>query len=190
MDAFHLNSNWPGSPFNSGMNGEEVLLFYTTDEKIRDAILSVKDPMIATSFVQFVLKATGTKTNYRPGRMVDDDFFSDARPVFNLNWKNPAKSDDFVISFFLTKDHHLGSSTPFFLIDDIRDEVLYSTKLMSQSIQRKEVTNRNARRLSRPFNPSVNQPFTVRCQESKEEYKLVIDKPRNSLQGIFYISIF
>ena len=162
------------------MNGDEVLLFFTTDEKMRHAILEEKSQVFETSHVQFVLKSMDTKIRYRTGQIVDDDFFSDAHFVFNLNWKET--NDDFVVSFLSAKDHSRNSTTKLFVVDRSTKKLLYSVSLRAQSMQRKVLTNLNPHRsvrLSNPPNPSI----VVRCQESEDEYALTIDMRQFKLQS-------
>ena len=91
------------------MDGEEVLLFYSTDEDMRQAILKEKDEVFEMTEVQFVLKSMDGKTRYRTGQILDKNFFAEAHSVFNLNWKQP--DDQFVVSFLLPKDQSRNSTT-------------------------------------------------------------------------------
>ena len=164
------------------MNGEEVLLFYTTDKNMRDAILSETWPDIGISYVGFALKPVETKTRYRPGQIVDEDFYSDAHCVSNLNWK---ESNDFAVSFFLAKNHRFGSTLKLFAIDYGSNRLLYSTSLTSQSMQRQVVINPNPRQFSRPpSNPSIHPLQILSCQESDEDYKLVVRTRKIKLQSL------
>ena len=126
-----------------------------------------------------------TKIRYRTGQIVDDDFFSDAHFVFNLNWKET--NDDFVVSFLSAKDHSRNSTTKLFVVDRNTKKLLYSVSLRAQSMQRQVVTNPNPRRSVRPSNPS-NSSIVVRCQESEDEYELtvaVLQIPLKSSKGDF-----
>ena len=162
------------------MTGEEVLLFFTTDEEMRQAILNEKSEVLELTQVQFVLKPMDGKTRYRTGQIVGDDFFSDAHFVFNLNWKET--NDEFAVSFLLPKDQSRNSTTKLFVIDRNTKKLLYSVSLRAQSMQRKVLTNLNPHRsvrLSNPPNPSI----VVRCQESEDEYALTIDMRQFKLQS-------
>ena len=170
------------------MNGEEVLLFYTTDEDMRKAILKEKSQVLELSQVQFVLKSMDGKTRYRTGQILDDDFFSDAHFVFNLNWKQ--SDDEFAVSFLSPKDHSRNSTTKLFVINEETKKLLYSVSLRAQSMQRQVVTNPNPRRSVRPSNPP-NPSIAVRCQESEDEYELTVDVLQiqlKSSQGDFYLN--
>ena len=170
------------------MNGDEVLLFFITDEDMRKAILNEKSQVFETSHVQFVLKSMDGKTRYRTGQILGADFFSDAHFVFNLNWKET--NDDFVVSFLSAKDHSRNSTTKLFVVDRNTKKLLYSVSLRAQSMQRQVVTNPNPHRSVRASNPS-NPSIGVRCQESEDEYELIVDVLQTQLkssQGEFYLN--
>ena len=169
------------------MKGEEVHVYYTTDQNMWQAILSAKHSVFDASHVQFVLKPIDIKTRYRLGQTVDDEFFSNAHVVYNLKWK---ESTEFAASFLLVKDHRLESTPQFFIINCSSKLLLYSTSLNSQSILRQVVTNSNPRQLARPPSNSPNPAYKICCQESEDEYKLVIDtrpiKLQSSRGNIFF----
>ena len=163
------------------MNGEEVWLYYTTDENILDAILSAKDPVDEISNIKFMLFSCSSQTNLRPGQIVDGNFIYNSTVVYNLNWKD-LKVEEFVVSFLLTKDHNLNSNTHLFVMDVRCNKILYSTSLRSQSVQRRRLTNPNPRRFPQTSNPPI-PAYSVRCQESEDDYKLVINTRQIKLKS-------
>ena len=168
------------------MNGEEVFLYYTTDEKMRDAIFSIKQPLTEMANVQFSLIEIENENRYRPGQTADEDFLRRSQGVYNLNWN----VDEFAVSFLLAKNHRLSSSTQFFICNGDESKILYSTSLRSKTMQRKVVTNPNPRRLT---NPQYKPLSVFRCQESEEDYQVVVVSRRikiRSLQGIFNLLFY
>ena len=119
---------------------------------------------------------------------MDEEFYSNAHQLYNLKWKG---TKDFAASFLLAKDNGLNSTTKFFIIDTTNQMIVYTTSLRSQSMQRQVVMNTKSCRLARPHTPIPSNPeYTIRCQESQEEYKLVVVLRHikiQSLRGNFYI---
>ena len=161
------------------MKGDQVLLFYNNNSEMRDAIL--KNQTTELICVQFILKEVGTRSHYRLDQTVNKDFFLNTHQVLNLNWKDSnADVDTFAVSFLLSKDHALNSATHLFIIDPGHKTLLYSTKLMAKSMQKELVTNLSPRRFAPPSAQS-NLHRIVRCQESEEEYKILVDLRRIKL---------
>ena len=161
------------------MKGDQVLLFYNNNSEMRDAIL--KNQTTELICVQFILKEVGTRSHYRLDQTVNKDFFLNTHQVLNLNWKDSnADVDTFAVSFLLSKDHALNSATHLFIIDPGHKTLLYSIKLMAKSMHRELVTNLSPRRFAPPSAQS-NLHRIVRCQESEEEYKILVDLRRIKL---------
>ena len=173
-----------------GMEGKQVLLFYSNTSNIRDAIVNARNKSTDVSRVMFVLKPTNTDNSNRPGRIVGKSFYSNAHCVFHLNWKD-SNTEDLTASFLLAKDYDLHPSTELFLIDAESKILLYSTSLTS--MQRKVLNNRWPSRRALPPSLPSNPSLIVCCQESEEDFKLDFDLRRVKLQsskGFYRIKIF
>ena len=153
------------------IEGKEVLLFYNNSNKMRDVLRSAKILCTDLGLVKIVLKPIVTESHYNLGRSVSKNFFNDAHCVFNLNWKD-SSADDFAVSFLLAKDHGLDSTTHLLILDSESQTLLHFTSLTSQALRPKLVVNPNPSR--RSFSPSnVSNPvYSLRCQESEDEYTL------------------
>ena len=167
------------------MNGKEVLLYYTTDKKMLEAILKEKDTELEISIVQFVLKSTDPNTHYRKGQVIDDNFFTGAQSIFNLRWNEP--NNDLVISFLLSKDNGLDKkSTKLFVIEYRKKKILYSVYLRAKSMQRQNITNPKPNQFPL-VQPPYFPPFPIRCHEDQAKYTLILDKQSikfPNIQGI------
>ena len=180
--CFPLNFQLAWKTLQQWMAGEEVILFYNNDDNnnVREAILNSQDRLTNITCVKIVLKPTDSKSRHRPGEILDDDFFSNAHHVYNLNWKE--SNPEFAISFLLTKNHQLDfTATQFMVIEFKTNKLLYSTDMTSQSMQRQLIVNSNPHPFARHLTPS-SPSHSAYCCELEYEYYLLVSV-QSQLQG-------
>lgn len=170
-------------------------MFHNSDENMRDQIFS-SIPVTSRGCivgVQFLLNQTSKRIHYRPGQVMDENFFFNAHHIFNLNLKHSEKNE-LNVSYLLPTDHGLNLTTRLYAIGFKTKMLLYSTNLMSNLMQQKVVVNPSPRRFLRPSNPLESNACDLRCQESDEDFKLTIVLREVKLLGMFfslsYIIIF
>ena len=170
------------------MNGDQVFMFYNAGNSIKHAILSSKSPNTDIAHVMLVLKAVGTETNLILGRVMGKPFFNNAHYVFGLDW-NVTNNEEFAVSFLLAMDHGLDLTAKLFIIDADSKMLLYSVSLRSQPMQRQVVVNPKPSSRLTPLIPP-NPPYVLRCQETEEEFRVVINPRKIKLQsckGILFL---